>query len=191
MTLPNFQSFLAELVANSAAGIWDASDLTEVEKRRLDRIASEAGLEVMRTLYFSWRLTKVLSLLPFTATLLGDELLAHHLRVFWRENKATSLYFIDECLAFLAFLERNIDNTPPFLEDVVAFERAKLYLRDDLSAGRVPRRQFVRFRYAPAVLFNALSTGSNLSEVPTCKVLLKGELTEEEGERWTVVEVKY
>jgi len=187
MTISVFQSCLAELVAGGTASTYHDRVLTYLEKRRLETIASQAGVDVMRTLYFGWRLTKVLSLLPFTAALLGDEALARHLRQFWQENKATSLYFIDECLKFLAFLEKNLNDTLPYLEEVVAFERAKLRLRDDLSQGRIPRRQLVRFRCEPTALLRALSSKSDISEIPLCDVILQGELTENGNERWTVV----
>lgn len=188
MTLVTFQSSLAEIIAGGVTAAEPLGPLADLERRRLEDLARQAGVDVMRTLYFSWRLTKVLSLLPFTTALLGDDQLAERLRTFWQERRATSLYFVEECLAFLEFLEGTVSHSPPGWQDVIAFERARLRLRADQSRGRPPELQRVRFRWDPAAVFAALNNGTGLSEVSACDVVLQGELTDAGQERWTLLE---
>ena len=49
---------------------------------------------------------KFLDTQGFTLKRLGDERTAGLLRTFWGIRKATSLHFVEECLAFAAFLHR-------------------------------------------------------------------------------------
>src|SRR6266545_6479460 len=60
------------------------ADLTALERRRVVAVASDAGLEITRTLHDGWRLSKALLMLPMTCALLGHERLARELRDFWR-----------------------------------------------------------------------------------------------------------
>lgn len=185
MTMAAFQSSLAELVASGkmAAGEND-DDLSDLERRRLAGIAGQNGKDVMQMLYFSWRLTKVLSLLPLTTRLLGDEETAVHLKRFWGRRTAKSLYFVEECLSFLDFLVGELEERPAHFDDVVGFERARLTLRDDQSKGRPSRSVEVRFHCNPDALISALMSGGDLSAIAADQVVLCGRLGESGGEQW-------
>jgi hypothetical protein len=187
MSLAAFQSALAELVAGRTVALDSAGGLTDLERRRVEGLAEAMGARAMRTLYFGWRLTKVLSLLPFTTALLGDERLSERLKAFWQQRNATSLYFVEECLEFLEFLEATMTDAPRCWPDVLAFERARLRLRADQSRGRLCAPQLVRFRSDPAALFAGLNSGTALDEVPNGDVTLRGDLTDAGEERWTFV----
>lgn len=186
MSQAAFQSALAELIAGTEAESERQHDISDRDRSRLSSVASQHGVHVMRTLYFSWRLTKVLSLLPLTTGVLGHESTARQLRRFWRESKARSFYFVDECLAFLRFLDRNLDGIPLPLGDAMAFELARLELRAEAARGKRPQPRRIRLRHPPDLLLAALPGRSAVR--PGDDIMLEGSFADDEGERWIVVE---
>ncbi len=185
MSQIRFQAELAEMVAGTAAGFRAGEELTALDARRLTSLASQPGIGTMRTLYYSWRLTKVLSLLPLTTRALGSERLAASLRSFWQARRATSLYFVDECIAFLDFVaDTLLHNELPSLYDVVAFERARLQLRCDQAKGIAPTPQRVQVHHELTSIINALNAGADLSNLPLSDELLIGELSADGQESW-------
>lgn len=185
MTLAAFQSALAELVAEARDGS-GRDDLAAVERQRLAALADDRGVATMRMLYMSWRLTKVLSLLPLSLRVLGDERTAALLRAFWAIRKATSLHFVEECLEFAAFLHARVQDKPQHFAAILDFETARLQLRMQQSLGLRPAAQRVVFDAEPAALFAAVQGGSDLSSVPPCDAVLRGELDADGRERWTI-----
>jgi hypothetical protein len=132
--------------------------LSERERRRLGEAAAHPGLAVTATLVRSFRLGKIITLLPLTRRLLGDTVLAREARRFWAEQPPRTFYALDEALAFAAtLLRRRLRN--PFLEEVVGFERAMLELGRPRPAGVRVRSEVVRFRHDPRVVLGALSAG--------------------------------
>ena len=187
MSAEKFQSLLAELVAGGSVPPHSMEGLTAMERQRLEAVTEQDGIQIMRTLYFSWRLTKILTLLPFTAALMGDEKLALYLKDFWSRRNATSLYFVEECLAFLSFLKDTLLEDLPHFESVSAFERARLELRLEISKGKTFESREVYFHCNPSSLFEALGNGGDLSNLPVLDVVLRGSLTSGGREEWTVV----
>jgi hypothetical protein len=166
-------------------------DLTEKEHRRLVAIARQPGIEMTTTLYEAWRLTKILTLLPRTAALLGPTRLAHELRVFWASTPATTLYFVDECLAFTDFLDGRLAAEPvSYAPDVLVFERANLLLRK--AAARAPHPPVVRIVLAhdPSILFEQLAAGAALTGVPAGEFVLEGCLSSDGEEQWHLVNAR-
>ena len=166
-------------------------DLTEKEHLRLVAIARQPGIEMTTTLYEAWRLTKILTLLPRTAALLGATRLAHELRAFWASTPATTLYFVDECLAFTDFLDGRLAAEPiSYAPDVLVFERANLLLRK--AAARAPHSPVVRIVLAhdPSILFEQLAAGAELTDVPAGEFVLEGRLSSDGEEQWHLVNAR-
>ncbi len=106
-------------------------DLTTRERRRIFAAATDRGMDITRTLHKGWRLNKVLAFLPATCALLGEERLAQELSIFWRNQAPTSLYFLEEALAFSSHLLERVRTGLAIenLGDVLAYERSKLEAR--------------------------------------------------------------
>lgn len=162
MSLAAFQSALLRLIADPAfrddvtARGTDAlgSDLTSLEISRLQRIASDRGLDINRTLHKGFRLGKLRALLPLTCRLLGARRLARELPVFWQQRPPSSFSFLPEALDFCDWLARRRLRIR-YLGEVLAYERALLELeRARTDAAPI---QVVRFRHDPAPLLAALA----------------------------------
>jgi hypothetical protein len=163
-------------------------DVTEQERRRLDRVQQQAGRELMRELYVAWRLTKVLSLLPFTCGAVSEDWLGKALARYWNKHPATSFYFIEECLEVVGFLRQAILELPgaPLLLDVLAFDEVRLAARAGAAAGH-SSPEFVRLSHEPAALLRALREGGDLNAVPPDDVELRVEVTAAGEEVWSIV----
>lgn len=185
MSLQAFQAALAELVAEGTDGT-DRRDLSATERRRLAALAGTPGISTMGMLYKSWRLTKVLSLLPMTLKALGDEQAAALLNQFWRTRRATSLHFVAECLAFANYVRTAKPDHPDFLVDILAFESARLEMRLEQSQGAVPRPRLVSFTCDPESLFEAIQSGGDPALVPRIGAVLEGQLDSQNHEHWTI-----
>jgi hypothetical protein len=166
MSLAAFQSALARLVTDpvfredvrtGGTGL-AGGDFTPRAPRRRRTGAGDPGLLVTATLIRSFRLGKVLTLLPLTRTLLGDARLGQEVRRFWSQEPPRSFYALEEALAFCDHLLRQ-GWWNPFLEEVVAFERALLELRRVRPAPAAPPPQQVRFRHDPRVVLGSLAEG--------------------------------
>jgi hypothetical protein len=162
MSLAAFQSAMLRLIADPAfrdavtARETDAlgSDLTSLETSRLQRIASDRGLDINRTLHKGFRLGKLRALLPLTCRLLGARRLARELPVFWQQRPPASFSFLPEALDFCDWLARRRLRIR-YLGEVLAYERALLELeRARTDAAPI---QVVRFRHDPAPLLAALA----------------------------------
>ena len=165
-----FQSALAGLVTGEDVR-HSMPGLADRDARRIDLLHGDPGVVVMRTLYMSWRLTKVLSLLPMTTRALGDEPAAIHLRRFWQESRARSLHFVDECLAFLGYLEAQAQGMTPIVIDAMALERARLELRAQASRGEAPVPRRVRLRHSSSALLGADGSAERSPALPAPVVL--------------------
>jgi len=181
VSLLGFQQALADMVATPSLvvavrggelGALEAYDLTPRERRRLEVVAAQPGMEVNCTLYRTNRLTPIAMLLPHTCFVLGDRLTWVAER-FW-DSHLTELQFRTEVERFAAFLQdliRSGELDEPLLEEILAFELAANELRF------LPRRQLaeaarsatgpglrlhplvrlVRFRHDPYALLERLA----------------------------------
>lgn len=166
MSLAAFQSQLTRLVIDerwreevrTAGPATLTGDLTDRERRRLFLLAADPGVAVTAKLVRSFRLAKILTLLPLTRSLLGDAVLGREVRRFWAEHPPRTFYALDEALAFAAsLLDRHLYN--PFIDEVVGFERALLELRRARPENRPAPPQTIRFRHDPRVVLGALAEG--------------------------------
>lgn len=198
MTHRAFQAALARLATEAglrerARSEGDAAfgpDLTALERRRLQAVAADRGLDVTITLIKSFRLGKLLTLLPLTRTLLGDKRLAREVALFWRSCPPTSFYLVEEAFAFCDHLEerRRLGLRVGYLEEVVAYERAMLALRRVRPNGTRPPSRQVRFRHDPRQLLAPLSRGERPRRIPKRSCMLSGALTADGSVEWRVVD---
>jgi len=165
-----------------------AGDLTDREQRRLSRLAGDHGVEVTATLVASFRLGKLLSLLPLTRTLLGPARFAGEAQRFWDAHPPVSFYLPDEALAFCEHLRRRARaiRLPRHLDQVLAYERAMIELNRVRPDGRRPGAQRIRFRHDPARLLTALAAGRRPSRVPLRPCSFIGTVTRSQGVEWRV-----
>lgn len=198
MTQRVFQAALAHLAtepgfrerARLEGGAVFGPDLTELERRRLAAVASDRGLDVTITLIKSFRLGKLLTLLPLTRTLLGDKRLAREVALFWQSRPPTSFYLVEEALAFCDHLEerRRLGLRVAYLEEVVAYERAMLELRRVRPDGTRPSPRRVQFRHDPRQLLACLSDGERPRRIPKRPCVLSGALAADGSVEWCVVD---
>jgi hypothetical protein len=191
-----FQASLARLVTEAGfraliRAVGEAatpSGLSELERRRLAQAARDHGLEVTASLVASYRLGKILGLLPLTRVLLGDEGLTRELRLFWEEHPPTSFYAADEALAFCGHLERRLVRgrlRRVYLAEVVAYERAVLELTRPRPAGDRPAPQRVAFRHDPARLVPCLRSGRRPRGIPERPCAFIGTLADDGTMDWS------
>jgi hypothetical protein len=137
VTSAAFQSAVAQLITSRAIRLNAAlgatlPGLSEAEAGQIRRLAQDPGLSVTAQLVSSFRLGKLLSLLPMTRAVLGNERLAAEVTVFWESCPPVSFYPPDEALAFCDHLEARIaaaDLADPHLARTVAYERAEILRR--------------------------------------------------------------
>ncbi len=186
-----FQTALARLVASGTLREAAIDRLDAREFSRLSSVADQTGVRIMRTLYYSWRLTKILSLLPYTTAMLDEERLAAELRAFWDQRPSTTLYFVPECLEFLSFLAERIDTrtVPRYWGDLLSFEKARLKMREAAALSRSPLPQSVQFRHDPSQVFAALRSDPTHAAVDPMVVELVGTLDDDGTEKWRVASV--
>lgn len=193
MSLASFQSFLVRLItdpdfrdrvrADAEAAL--PGDLSPVERDRLQRVASDPGLDVNRTLHKGFRLGKLRALLPLTCQLLGSRALMREVAAFWAERPPSGFYFLPEALEFCDFLA-----TRPlrgkYLREVVAFERANL----ELQRARFdePPPQLVRFEHEPSALLGALARGRRPRAIPVRRCMAVARRDGTGAVQWRIAE---
>ncbi len=169
----------AQLEKENAFG----SGLSAVERRRLTALASQKGIIVTARLIRSFRLGKILSLLPLSCTLLGDHL-AREATAFWNVNPPDSFYSLGEALAFCRYLQESpISTEVVYLKEVVGYEEAMLELSGAKVTGEVLSR-VVRFSHNPAVLLCSLREGRFPTGVPEMSCDLVAKLDEQGVISW-------
>ena len=129
-----FQAALARIVTNrfdraeaNAGRVPDGLD--HEEAAHIQRLAADPGLIVTAKLVASFRLGKVLALLPLTRERLGNVTLAVELDGFWLTHPPVSFFMPDEVTAFCDYLLTRIDDGElpiAHLRSVVALERAEI-----------------------------------------------------------------
>src|SRR5687768_16035416 len=122
ITSPQFRKTVREVGTKALSEV-----LMCLERRRLLAVANSSGLEVAWSLHKGFRLHKLLSRLPLTCALIDNEILAREIGSFCEQTPPTSFYFTTEAIAFCDhLLVRAIELGVPYMEEVVAFERATL-----------------------------------------------------------------
>lgn len=141
---------------------------TPLERRRLAGLGHDRGLDLTAALIASFRLGKLLSLLPLTRGLLGPRRFAREARRFWAAHPPVSFYLPDEATGFCEHLLARLREgwRVPYLAEVVAYERAMIELRRVRPAGRQPAPQRLAFRHDPGRLLTALARGRRPRRIP-------------------------
>jgi hypothetical protein len=132
---------------------------------------------VTATLIESFRLGKILALLPLTRTMLGDDRLGEEARRYWSESPPRSFYAVDEVIGFCDYLHRRLadDLCVPCLSDVVSLERTMLDLRRPSPGGPVTRQ--IHLQHDAVELLGPLAAGrvpENVRDNP-CVLLATAE----------------
>lgn len=152
-----------------------AFDLTPIERARAISVASDAGLKVTAALISSFRLGKVLALLPLTRALLGNVRLGRELQLFWDKHPPRSFYALDEVLDFCTHLQARLEVgwRVPYLSDVLSLERAMLELQRAGLQKRVSTFRKIHFAHDPTQLLPRLMSGQRPGRVRklTCVVV--------------------
>jgi hypothetical protein len=168
MSLCGYQSMLARLATDSTLrdavrlngdAAFRGAELTARERARLLQVAFDPGLDVTAMLISSFRLGKILSLLPLTRVVLGERRLGREVKLFWKGRPPTSFYALEEVLAFCDYLEGRLSTglRVAYLREVLYVERAMLELRRVGTKGVTTRE--VRFRHDPTQLLPCLVAG--------------------------------
>lgn len=131
--------------------------LTALERRRLETIAATPGLALTARLVESFRLGKLITLLPLSRALLGPVRFAREAQAYCAKVPPVSFYLADEALAFCDHLAEACRR--PYLAEVVAYERAMIELKRPRPDGAARPQQRVVFDHDPAQLLPPLARG--------------------------------
>jgi hypothetical protein len=165
---------------------------TRLERRRLVGVAADPGLDLTAYLVRSFRLGKLLTLLPLTRTLMGSRRFAEEAQRFWDASPPSSFYFLEEALGFCDHVLERVENRAlrvKYLDEVVAYERAMLELRRVRADGDSPEPQRVRFRHDPAVLLESLAAGRRPRGVAERRFDLVAAVDDQGDVQWYADEV--
>jgi hypothetical protein len=167
-------------------------ELTPLERKRLQAIASDSGLAATSTLYRGFRLSKLYAMLPRTCALLGKRRLTHEVRLYWAARISVSLYFFEEAFGFCDHLQARLQAglRVAYLEEVMTYERACLELQRPRADTDAPTAQLVKFQHDPEILLNYLSRGQKPRAVPALSCTLLGVLDENDKVQWHLLEDK-
>jgi hypothetical protein len=128
--------------------------LDETERAQLTHLAAQPGIAAMRVVYRSFRINKVLAMLPLTGRLLGERALYEALERYWHETPSGSFYYFEEAGRFCDHLWGRIESGDldvPLLSDVLLYEQASIRLQQAAGEGRDLLLQ-VEFEHDPSFL---------------------------------------
>ena len=164
MTQIRFQSLLGRLVTDHAfrarlrrGAAPTLKNLSRLERQRLQFLAAEPGLQLTARLIDSFRLGKLIALLPLTRTLLGPVAFARRAEAYFATTPPVSFYLPEEALSFCDFLQARPRRA--YLREVASYERAMIELKRPRADKAKPRTERVVFRHDPAVLLPLLARG--------------------------------
>jgi hypothetical protein len=198
MSASVFQSALARLVVDPdfRDGVRErgeaalSGELSDLERERLIHVAGHPGLDVTRTLHKGFRLSKLLTWLPLTCSVLeklDKESLAREVGEFWRLRLPVTFYYLEEAVAFCDHLLERV--SAGAVRDVIAYERASLELQRARPEGEPAPLQVVELGHDPQELLTALSRNEPLEGLPEWPCRLIG--TKEEGRvEWRILEAQ-
>lgn len=198
MSAAVFQSALARLVVDPEFrdGVRERGeaalpgDLSDLERERLIHVAGHPGLDVTRTLHKGFRLSKLLTWLPLTCSVLDSEALAREVGGFWRRRLPVTFYYLEEAVDFCDYLLERLERGA--VRDVVAYERASLELQRARPEGVPVPLQVVHLRHDPQELLTALSRGAPLAalaDIPEQPCRLVG-IKEAGRVEWRILEAQ-
>jgi hypothetical protein len=173
--------FRARVSADGDAAL--DGDLTPLERRRLAAVAGDPGMDLTAFLIRSFRLGKIVTLLPLTRTLLGNKRLADEAQRFWSEHPPTSFYFLEEALAFCDHLLARPLRVK-YLDEVVGYERTMLELKRVRTNGDRPAPQPLAFDHDPVQLLTTLAAGRRPRAVPEQHCVMVATLDEDDAIQW-------
>lgn len=145
MNSPAFQAAFVRLVTDQAfrdavrSGLVLETLEDPAERSHLSALAAQPGIAAMRVVYRSFRLNKVLVLLPLTGRVLGEQRLSEELEQYWHDTPSGSFYYFEEAGRFCDYLWNRMTGGAlevPLLRDVLLYERACIHLRHAASEGR-------------------------------------------------------
>ena len=160
------------------------------ERTHLSALAAQPGLAAMRVVYRSFRLNKILALLPLTGRVLGEQRLSDELERYWRDTPSASFYYFEEAGRFCDYLWDRMTSgglDVALLRDVLLYEQACIRLRHAASEGRRLVLQ-VDFEH-DLTLFTALAEGRAREEaVVPCPTAAWGVADDAGAVQWYVDE---
>lgn len=152
MSEPAFQSHLVALVLDpdyrasvAAAAVSQPHDVSEVEWRRVVEAAKSPGMDACRHVHKAFRLTKLLTLLPRTCAVLGDDQLTRELPEFWRAHPPRGFRYAEEAAAFCDHLDARLTGSlladrpgaRSHLRATLADERPRFTTYEPMSPARL------------------------------------------------------
>jgi hypothetical protein len=146
--------------------------LSSRERRRIAALAVAPGVALTARLIDSFRLGKLITLLPLTRALLGPARFAREAEVYCAKTPPTSFYLADEALAFCDHLA--VACRRPYLAEVAAYERAMIELKRPWPDGAARPSQRIVFHHDPARLLPALARGERPRAVPRRRCVAVG-----------------
>ncbi len=164
MTQIRFQELLGRLVTDGkfrerlrGGAPAPGKHLSRLERQRLRFLASEPGVGLTARLIESFRLGKLITLLPMTRTLLRPAGFARAAEAYFATTPPVSFYLPEEALAFCDYLRRIRHR--PYLREVVDYEHAMIELKRPRPDGAAPVIARVAFDHDPAMLLPMLARG--------------------------------
>jgi hypothetical protein len=160
MMSPAFQAAFARLVTDLAfreavqRGELPHAVTDPTERQQLVAVSVQPGLAAMRVVNRSFRLNKVLAMMPLTGRLLGEQRLSAELERYWADTPSGSFYYFEEAGRFCEHLWDRIERDEialPLLRDVLLYEEASIKLQHAAGEGRDLLLQ-VEFEHHPAFL---------------------------------------
>ena len=161
MSQAAFQRALGQLVTDRAfrrqlgRGANLPARLSALERRRLAALAKAPGVALTARLIDSFRLGKLISLLPLSRALLGPVRFAREAELYCAKARPVSFYLADEALAFCDHLRSSCRR--PYLAEVVAYERAMIELKRPRPDGAPRPTARVVFDHDPAGLSSIMA----------------------------------
>ena len=190
MSQAAFQRALGQLVTDRAfrrrlgRGAKPPARLSALERRRLAALAKAPGVALTARLIDSFRLGKLISLLPLSRALLGPVRFAREAEVYCAKAPPVSFYLADEALAFCDHLRRSCRR--PYLAEVVAYERAMIELKRPRPDGAPRPAARLVFDHDPADLLSPLARGERPHAVPRRRCIAIGFLDTDGQVDWRV-----
>ena len=147
-------------------------------------LAAAPGLALTARLIDSFRLGKLIILLPLTRALLGPVRFAREAEAYCAKAPPVSFYLADEALAFCDHLRAACRR--PYLAEVTGYERAMIELKRPRPDGAARPSQRVVFEHDPAVLLPLLARGERPRAVPRRRHVAIGFLGADGGVDWRI-----